>query len=167
LQDVGNRVEIELVFLQVLAQVVECFEVGVEPLFLRIRDEDHAVRALENQSPARLVKHLAGNRIEVKAGAESPDGAQIERKEIEEKRAVGFGRERDHFALLIRSRVVVNPLQIGGFAAKTGTVVHKLAVDLARGKINKGHNFLRFGSLLLIAQAPSLANARTQAVLRT
>jgi hypothetical protein len=38
--------------------------------------------------------------------------------------------------------MVVDPLQIGGFAAKAGAVVNELAVDLASGKIYKRHRYL-------------------------
>ena len=126
-----------------LAQVVERFQIGVEPLFLRIRDEDDAIGALQNQAATRFVKYLAGNRIEMEARLESAHGAEIERKKIEEKGAIGLGRERDHFPLLARARMLVNPLQIGGLPAQAGTVVHELAVNFASGKIYKWHNFLK------------------------
>ena len=143
LQDVGNRREIEIVILQVLAQVIERFEIGVEALFLGIRDKDNSIGALENQAAAGFVKDLAGNGVKVKAGLESADGAEVERKKIEEKSAIGFRGERNHLSLLIRTSMLVDPLQVGGLSAETRAVIHKLAVDLASGKINKRHDFLR------------------------
>jgi len=87
----------------------------------------------------------------MKAGAKATDGAQIKRKKIEEKSAIGFGSERNHLSLLIRSGVFVDPLQVGGLAAKARAVVNKLAVNFASGKIYKGHNFLKISRLVLIA----------------
>src|SRR5437667_4672563 len=75
----------------------------------------------------------------MKARLESAHGSQIQWQEVEEERAVRLGRQRHHLALLILSRVVVDPLQIGGFSAQTWTVVHQLAVNFARGKINERH----------------------------
>jgi hypothetical protein len=87
----------------------------------------------------------------MKARAKSSHRPQIQRKEIEEQRAIRFGRQRNHLSFLIRARVVVNPLEVGGFPAKAGTVIHELAIDFPRGKINKWHYFLELTSPLLIA----------------
>src|SRR5580658_14758 len=151
LQDVGDRGEVEVMIFQMLAQVLERFEVGVEALFLRIGDEDHAIGAFQDQAAASFVENLSGNGVEMKAGAKTAHGAQIERKKIEEKSAIGFGGKRNHLSLLIRSGVLVDPLQVGGLPAKAGTVVNKLAVNFASGKIYKRHNFLRISRLVLIA----------------
>src|SRR5580704_16545410 len=137
------------------AQVVESFKIRVETLFLRIRDEDYAVGAFQDQTAAGFVENLAGNGVEVKARAKAAHGAQVERKKIEEKSAIGFGGERNHLSLLIRSGVLVDPLQVGGLPAKARTVVNKLAVNFASGKIYKRHNFLRISGLVLIASPPT------------
>src|SRR6202041_1183152 len=137
LQYVGNRSEIQIVILQMLAQVIEGFEVCVEPLFLRIGDKNHAVRAFQNQSPAGFIKNLSGNRVKMKSGAETAYRAQIERQKIEEKCAVGFGGQRNHLSLLIRSGVFVYPLQIRSLPAEGRTVIDKFAVNFSCGKIYK------------------------------
>ena len=151
LQDVGDRCEIQVVIFQMFAQIVERFEVGVETLFLRICDEDYSIRAFQDQAPAGFVENLSGNGVEMEAGAKAAHGAEIERKKIEEKSAIGFGGERNHLSLLIRSGVLVDPLQVGGLAAKARAVVNKLAVNFASGKIYKRHNFLGISGLVLIA----------------
>jgi hypothetical protein len=87
----------------------------------------------------------------MEAGAKAAHRAQIERKKIEEKSAIGFGGERNHLSLLIRPGVLVDPLQVGGLSAKARAVVNKLAVNFASGKIYKRHNFLRISRLVLIA----------------
>ena len=63
LQDVGNGREIQVVFFQVFLQVFHRFEICVEPFFLRIRHEHHAVRPFEDQLAAGFVEHLAGHGI--------------------------------------------------------------------------------------------------------
>src|SRR5579862_3796452 len=71
--------------------------------------------------------------------AESADGAEIDRKKIEEERALGFGGERDQLALRRRSHFLVNVFEVGRLAAETGTVVDDLAVDLAGRVVDQGH----------------------------
>ena len=75
----------------------------------------------------------------MKARLETAHRPQIQGQEVEEERAVRFRRQGDHFPLLVLSRVIVNPLQVGGLSAKTGTVVHQLAINFARGKIDERH----------------------------
>src|SRR4029077_11373982 len=75
----------------------------------------------------------------MKAGLEAAHGSQIKRKKIEKEGAVRFGGQGNHLALLALSGVVVDPLQVGGLSAQTWTVVHQLAVDFARRKIDERH----------------------------
>src|SRR5438309_3293727 len=75
----------------------------------------------------------------MEARLESAHGSQIQRQEIEEQRAVGFRCQGNHFAFLILSGVVVHPLQVRGLPAETGAVIHELAVNFARRKINERH----------------------------
>lgn len=75
----------------------------------------------------------------MKARFESAHRSQIQWKEIEEERAIRLRCQRDHLALLILSRVVVDPLQVGGLSAQTWTVVHELAVNFASRKIDERH----------------------------
>ena len=75
----------------------------------------------------------------MKARLEPSHRSQIQWQEVEEERAVRFRRQRDHFALLILSRVVVDPLQVGGLSSQTWTVIHELAVNFASRKIDERH----------------------------
>src|ERR1700704_1819908 len=75
----------------------------------------------------------------MKARLEPAHRSQIQRQKVEEQRAVRFRRQRHHLALLILPRVVVDPLQVGGLSAQTWTVIHQLAVDFARRKIDERH----------------------------
>lgn len=139
LQHVGNRVEIQVVLFQVFLQVFHGLEVGVETFFLRIGYEDDAVRAFEDELAAGFVEDLAGDGIEVEPGFEAANCSEIQGQEIEEQSAVRFGGQRHHFAFLVLAGVIVDPLEIGGLSAQTWTVVHELAVNFARRKIDERH----------------------------
>src|SRR2546430_1715156 len=64
----------------------------------------------------------------MKARFEAAHRSQVQRKKIEEQRAVRFRGQRHHFALLVLAGVVVNPLEVGGFSAETRAVVNQLAI---------------------------------------
>src|SRR5207237_6728655 len=75
------------------------------------------------------------------------NSSQIQGKKIKEECAVRFRGQGNHLALLILSSMVVNPLQVGGLSTQTWTVVHQLAVNFARRKVNERHVlFVRTGS---------------------
>src|SRR5260370_36186660 len=75
----------------------------------------------------------------MKTRLETAHRPQIQGKKVEEERAVRFRGQGDHFSFLVLSRVIVNPLQVGGLSAKTWTVIHQLAINFARGKIDERH----------------------------
>src|SRR6266851_8880268 len=75
----------------------------------------------------------------MKARLESAHRSQIQWQEVEEQRAVRLRRQRHHFSLLVLPGVVVDPLQVSGLSAQTWTVVHQLAVNFARRKIDERH----------------------------
>jgi hypothetical protein len=72
---------------------------------------------------------------------EAADRAQIERQEIEEQGSLGFCGERDHLALLLFCGLLVNNLQVRGFAAQPGAVVHDFAIDLAGCEVDETQDF--------------------------
>src|SRR5229473_4281231 len=84
LQHVGDGFEVELVFLQVLAQVVQSFQVRVQPLFLRIRHENNAIGAFQDQLAAGFVKDLSRHGVKMNSRLESAHSAEIDGKKIEE-----------------------------------------------------------------------------------
>src|SRR6267143_2672219 len=75
----------------------------------------------------------------MKARFEPAYRSQIQWQEVKEKRAVRLRRQGHHFPLLVLPGVVVDPLQVSGFPAQTWTVVHQLAVNFARRKIDERH----------------------------
>jgi hypothetical protein len=137
LQNIRNLVEVVAVLFQVRHQIVERFDVGVLALLLRIGDEDDAIDAAQNQFAAGVVENLSRDGIEVNAGLEAAHGAEIERKEVEEQRTLGFRGQRDHLPLLLVRGFLVDHLQIRGLAAESGTVVHDLAIDLAGCEVDE------------------------------
>src|SRR5262249_20338122 len=76
------------------------------------------------------------------AGSEAPDLAERKRQEVEEERPLGLRRERDHLALRLGVGLGVDVLEVGRLSAQTRTVVHDLAVDLARAVVDEGHQSL-------------------------
>src|SRR5690242_8145418 len=98
-------------------QVFHGLEIRIQPLFLRVRHEYDAVRSLQDELAAGLIEHLAGDGIKMEARLESADGPQVQWKEIEEQSAVRFRGEGHHFALLVLSGMVIDPLQVCGLTA--------------------------------------------------
>jgi hypothetical protein len=68
---------------------------------------------------------------------ETANVAQIKRQEVEEQGALSFGGKRDHLALLLLRGLLINDLQVRGFAAQSGAVVHDFAVDLAGCEVDE------------------------------
>src|SRR5262245_50793775 len=76
----------------------------------------------------------------MKSSFESAHAPQFQREEIEEKGSIGFGRQRNHLTLGVRSGLVVHVLQVCRLATQPGTIVDNLAVDFARCVIDEGQS---------------------------
>src|SRR5665213_1080469 len=140
LQDIRNGLEIEFVFLQVFAEVLQSFQVCVQALFLRIRHEDDSVGALQDQLAAGFIKNLTGNCIKMNSSFKAAHRAQVNRQKIEKQGAVRFRRKRNHLPFLRGTRMVIDPLKVGCLTAQTWTVVDQLAINFASRKIDKRHS---------------------------
>jgi hypothetical protein len=75
----------------------------------------------------------------VEARLEAADLSQRQGEEVEEKRPLRLGGEGDHLPARVGMHPLVDELQIGRFPAQAGTVVDDLAVDLAGGVVDEGH----------------------------
>src|SRR5271157_267537 len=139
LEHVRNLPEVVIVLVQVLVQVLQCFNVGVHSFFLGIRHKHHAVHAPQNQLAAGVVEDLPRHRVKMEAGFEPANTAEVEGKEIEEKSAVGFCSQGDHFPAGFPQGLIKNPLEVGGLTAQTSAVVNDLAVDFAGSEVNETH----------------------------
>ena len=104
LESEGDFVQVQPDLGQVGAEVREAFEVGLPHRALRVRDEDDAVHSLEDELAGRVVEDLPGDGVELDARLEPADHPDVERKEIEEERAIGLGLERDHLPPRVRER---------------------------------------------------------------
>src|SRR5690348_13738242 len=122
-----HRGEIIPVLLHVLVQVLHRFLIRLHSLQLRIGHEHDSIHTLQDQLAAGVVVYLAGHRVEMEARLEPANRPEIHRKEIEEERALGFGRERNQLAARARLHSAVHVLEVRGLAAQPGTVVHDLA----------------------------------------
>jgi len=139
LEDIGDGPDVEAVFLEVRGQVRDGFDVGLHAGLLAVGHEYDPVTAAQDELPAGIVEDLARHGVEVEADLEALDGAHIEGEEVEEQCAVGLRGEADQLAPLVGVGLLEDPLDVRGLAAKAGTVVHDLAVDLAGRVIDEGH----------------------------
>ena len=71
------------------------------------------------------------------AGLEAAHRAQIQRKEIEEQSSFRLRGQRNHLAFLLLGGLLIDVLQVGGFAAQSGPVVHDLAIYFTGCKVNE------------------------------
>ena len=111
---------------QVLLEIGERLDI-VRHLFpVGIDHENDAIDALEHQLPRRVVDRLAGNGVELETGGEAGQRLGVERKKVEEERAVGIGGQRDQFALLGVGDLLVQRDQIGGLAAQGRALINNL-----------------------------------------
>ena len=131
--------QVEPVVPEVGLEVADRLDVGLHTLGLAVGDEDHAVDPLEDQLAAGVVEDLARHGVEVEAGGEAADRAEVEREEVEEQGAVGLGGQRDHLALRVGRGLVVDVLQVRRLAAQAGPVIDDLAVDLLAGVVDERH----------------------------
>src|SRR5207249_6133143 len=110
-------------------------------LFLRVGNEHDSIDAAQDELAAGVVKNLSGHSVEMHAGFETAHGPEIEREEIEEEGALCLGGERDHLAFLLFGGLLIDVLQVGGFATKPGAVVHDFAVNLAGCEVYETQTF--------------------------
>src|SRR6185503_376593 len=160
LDDVGKLVEQISLLAQVGTEVLEAFEVGFDAADLRIGDEDDVVHAFQDELAARVVKDLAGNGVEVKAGFEAFDFAERERKKVEEERALRLGGKGDHLAFGVGIGAFVDVLEVGRFAAEAGAVIDDFAVNPPGHVVDKAHRSCLFQSLKRLSMSSSVISAK-------
>ena len=123
-------------------QVLEALDVLLELARLAVGDEHDAVRALEHELARGLVVDLPGHGVELELRREAGDRAEVERQEVEEQRAVGLRRERDHLAFPVVGNLAVDVMQVRRLSRPTRSVVDDLAGDLARGVVDERHDIV-------------------------
>ncbi len=113
-------------------------------LLLRVGHENDAIHPAQDQLAAGVVEYLSRNGIEVNAGLETTDRAQIQGQKVEEQGTFRLRRQRDHLALLLFGCLLKNILKIGGLAAQPGAVINNLAIDLAGCKVDETQGFPQY-----------------------
>ena len=139
LDDEWNVARVNALLGEVRVQVLHALDVLLDLAALAVRHEHDPVRTLQHELSCRGVVDLPRNRVELQAGREARDRSEIERKEIEEERAVGLRRERDHRPAAVARHLIVDVVQVARLAGPSGAVVDDLAGDLARGVVDEGH----------------------------
>jgi hypothetical protein len=81
---------------EVLPEVLEALDVRIAHRALRVGHEDDAVDALQDELARRVVEDLAGNGVQLQAGLEAANDADVEGEEVEKERPVRLGLEADH-----------------------------------------------------------------------
>jgi hypothetical protein len=82
---------------------------------------------------------LPGDGVELNPDVHSSDLPQVQRQEIEEQGPIACGVNRYHLPPGLLVRLAENILKIGRLSAKTGSVVHNLALDFVFAEIDKRH----------------------------
>src|SRR5439155_18856925 len=124
---------------EVVAEIFEALDVLLHFFPLRIGHENNSVHAAQHQLPGGVVNHLTGHGVELKLGHEPFDHERVQREEIEEKRALGGGGERNQIAAIQRIDPLMNIIQIGCLAAQRRTVINDFELNLAARVINDRH----------------------------
>ncbi len=151
LHHVWDVVEVEVERLQVFLQVAEGLDVLLHLVVLRIGHEDDAIDAAQHDLARRIVDHLAWHGEERELGLETLDRHRLEREEIEEKRAIGAGRQRGHLAFGLgvgHLDVGVDLLEIRRLPALRRAVVDDLHLQLPGRLIDDGHEMRVLGGRL-------------------
>src|SRR5581483_1244001 len=143
LQDIRNLAEVVSVFLEIGHEIIQRLGVGVHAFLLRIGDKHDSVHSPQDQFAAGIVKDLAGDGVEMDARLEAAHRTEVQRQKVEEQGALGFGGQRDHFALLLLGGLLVDVLQVGGLPAEARAIVDDLAVDLAGCEVDEAQDFLQ------------------------
>src|ERR1700675_1535673 len=129
LDHVGHLVQAGIVLAEVLFQVAEALDVLARPIPLQVGHKDHPVRASQHQLARHVLVHLPGHRVELELGREAPHGQRGDGQEVEKKRPVVTGRERDHRALAPVRQALVDVLEVGGLPGQSRPVVDHLEGD--------------------------------------
>src|SRR5690606_4814775 len=120
----------------------------VLPLALRIRYEDHAVRAREDELARGVEIHLPWHREQLQAHVVPAHVGRANGQEIEVEGAIDRRREGDDLPAGLRRRRLMDARQGGGLPAEPWPVVHELDQELAREWVDLGQSSLLFGGFV-------------------
>ena len=139
LDDVRDRVEALAVLDEVLLQVLQRVQVLLEHRCRRVRDEDHAVHALQHELARRVVVDLTRYRIDLELGTHTGDRSEIQRHEVEEQRAISIGGDTRQVTTIRLGRALVHDLEVRRFARHAGTVINDFDVNRLLSEVDLNH----------------------------
>ncbi len=132
-------VQVSALIREVVAQVVEAFEVRIGTCGLRIGDEHDAIGTGQNQLASGVEVDLPRYREEVKPHVHAANWRQTHREKIEVQRPI-YGRcERHELAAMIRFRSRVNVFERGRLSTKPWPVVDDLENEFPRQRVYGRH----------------------------
>ncbi len=82
---------------------------------------------------------LTWHGVELQGHVHASDPADFEREKVEKDRTITLRGQGDHLAFLAPFEMIVDPLQVGGFAAEPRTVVNDLGIELTKCVIKENH----------------------------
>ena len=141
-------VQIHAVVLQVLAQVLQTFQVFGLTGSLGIRHKDNAIYTTKHKLTGTVIIDLTGNRIKLESSFEPLDIPQVQRQKVKKERTVTFSSKGHHVGALVLRHLLVDHLQIGGLSTKAWSVVNDFTTNFSCSKIYRRH----YTSLIFLSQ---------------
>ena len=139
LEDDGEGVGMGAVGGEVLVERVPRGEIVRGAARVAVGDEDEAIGSAEDDLAGGVVVCLAGDGVELEAGAVAVDEDAFDGEEVEEEGAVAHGGERDEVAACGAVEPLVDPGEVGGFSGHGGAGVDEFEGDLAGFVVEDGH----------------------------
>ena len=121
-----DRGGLDAVVEEILRHLLHALQILLPAIGRRVRDEDDAVRVLQEHLARRSVELLAGHGDHLEAQFVASERGGRERKQIEEDGAVLGGIDRDQLLAAIGPGVPVQHLEARGFSSCRRTVVENL-----------------------------------------
>ena len=154
LQDVGNFVDRNVLFGQIVAQVLEAFDILLHFFPLRISHENHPIHAAQDELSRGVIDDLTRNRIKLELVTNPFITTALTGRKSKNKVRIRCGRERNQVAAIFRAISLVD-MANGRFPAKRGTVIDN-ELNLAAGVINDRYVKPPVGDISRIVPAPSV-----------
>ncbi len=143
---------------EVVAQVIEAFEVRIGTRHLRIGHEDDSIRAREHELAGCIEVDLSRHREQLQPYVHPAYRRKPHREKIEVQRPVDGGCERDQLPAMIGLCRRVNVFERGRLSAKPWPVVDDLENEFPRERVYGRHK--RTGRYHLTAVVRSIRRIR-------
>ena len=111
----GHIVQVHPVILQILAQILETFQIFGLTGTLGIRHKDNAIDTTKHELTGAVVINLSGNGIKLESGLKTLNVTQVQGQEVKKQGSITFCSERHHVGTLVLGHFLMNHLKIRGF----------------------------------------------------